>query len=638
MSEHDTNMTTADTSAVAQTLRRMFRGSEDTVLEQGYDGGITRRRFVRDASVAAVAAADLLATTAPASSQPKQRTRQRPTVGVFGGGIAGLTAAHELAERGFDVTVYERRAWGGKARSSEVVGSGRDGRRNLPGEHAYRGEFGCYQSVSDTMKRIPFASNANGVFDNMVGVPRVMFARTRERDLILPLLSLDPRGNSPQNVVDFVFAIAVEMQLKPHEAAYFASRMAVFMSSSEARRHDDWERMSWYEFIGAPRFGEGYKRTLGQFWEFVQGTKSDETCTRYPGSVVESWLIYPLLGRGTTGPVLRMLDAPTNEAWIDPWVAHLRQLGVRLRLGSKVARLDIRRGRIEGALVESPGGRRVVRHDHYVCALPVEYARRLWSPAILSASPRLADMKHLDVGRYNGISYFLRERSRIYEGSILCADSPWSANFVTQQWMWEGDIAARYGDGTVADKLSAVVAGWDKPGVRYGKTAAACSPEELALDLFEQIKQHVNNPGQEPVLTDDMLHSWQIDPGIRRRRGVWKFEDRLVMPRVGTYQHRPGVETDIPNLFLSGDYLDGPWEIANMEAACRNGRRAANAILEDSSSIETPAATAGIYQPPEWQQLRRIDEDRYQRGQPNLFDADLTATQLKELLSGLVKR
>lgn len=47
-----------------------------------------------------------------------------------------MTVAHKLAERGFDVTVYERRAWGGKARSTEVPGSAAGGRRPLPDDTA----------------------------------------------------------------------------------------------------------------------------------------------------------------------------------------------------------------------------------------------------------------------------------------------------------------------------------------------------------------------------------------------------------------------------------------------------------------------------------------------------------------------
>jgi NADPH-dependent 2,4-dienoyl-CoA reductase/sulfur reductase-like enzyme len=54
------------------------------------------------------------------------------TVAVLGGGVGGLSAAHELAERGFDVTVYEARdTFGGKARSLPVPQSGKqrgDGR------------------------------------------------------------------------------------------------------------------------------------------------------------------------------------------------------------------------------------------------------------------------------------------------------------------------------------------------------------------------------------------------------------------------------------------------------------------------------------------------------------------------------
>lgn len=52
---------------------------------------------------------------------------------ILGGGVGGMSAAHELAERGFEVTVYETRPIaGGKARSMSVPGSGTDGRRDLP--------------------------------------------------------------------------------------------------------------------------------------------------------------------------------------------------------------------------------------------------------------------------------------------------------------------------------------------------------------------------------------------------------------------------------------------------------------------------------------------------------------------------
>jgi hypothetical protein len=58
---------------------------------------------------------------------------------ILGTGVAGMSAAHELIERGFEVVVYERNTIaGGKARSIDVVGSGKEGRKDLPGEHGFR--------------------------------------------------------------------------------------------------------------------------------------------------------------------------------------------------------------------------------------------------------------------------------------------------------------------------------------------------------------------------------------------------------------------------------------------------------------------------------------------------------------------
>ena len=85
---------------------------------------------------------------------------------VIGGGIGGLTAAHELAERGFEVHVFERlAAWGGKARSQPVPETGTGGRRDLPGEHGFRFYPRFYRHVVDTMARTPVGGHADGRVD-----------------------------------------------------------------------------------------------------------------------------------------------------------------------------------------------------------------------------------------------------------------------------------------------------------------------------------------------------------------------------------------------------------------------------------------------------------------------------------------
>ncbi|KOG85730.1 FAD-dependent oxidoreductase, partial [Streptomyces varsoviensis] len=105
---------------------------------------------------------------------------------MLGGGVAGLTAAHELAERGFKVTVYEKKALGGKARSMDVPGSARGGRKPLPGEHGFRFIPGWYRNLPDTLRRIPFPGNANGCHDNLVSSSEVMLARIGKEDIRLP--------------------------------------------------------------------------------------------------------------------------------------------------------------------------------------------------------------------------------------------------------------------------------------------------------------------------------------------------------------------------------------------------------------------------------------------------------------------
>jgi hypothetical protein len=145
--------------------------------------GRSRRQFLRDAAITSFATmSGLLGVPVSAGA-----VSPGATVAVLGGGVAGLSAALELAERGFRVTVYERKELGGKARSIPVPRTATGGRRPLPGEHGFRFFPGFYWNLGDTMCRIPFPENQRGTWDNLVRATATRISRSGGRaDLTIP--------------------------------------------------------------------------------------------------------------------------------------------------------------------------------------------------------------------------------------------------------------------------------------------------------------------------------------------------------------------------------------------------------------------------------------------------------------------
>ena len=116
---------------------------------------------------------------------------------IIGGGVAGMSAAHELIKRGFSVEVYEARGIpGGKARSVSVPNSGINGRKDLPGEHGFRFFPRFYRNLPQTMKGIPYGNNRNGTYDNLVQASRELIARADSPNVLT-------LARFPRNLADF---------------------------------------------------------------------------------------------------------------------------------------------------------------------------------------------------------------------------------------------------------------------------------------------------------------------------------------------------------------------------------------------------------------------------------------------------
>ncbi|MEA2405063.1 MAG: hypothetical protein QOE08_1710 [Thermoleophilaceae bacterium] len=590
---------------------------------------MSRRRLLQDGAAVAAAATlggALSADSAAARRRPRvPRSKRGRRVAVLGGGMAGLAAAHELVERGFIVDVYERKALGGKARSIPVAHSASGGRKRLPGEHGFRFFPGFYHHVPDTMRRIPFAGNAHGVWDNLVDATETKSPRTGGRaDGTVFGVAPDPNeARTPDGMRRILMEGLGGHAVPPQEMAYFVERLMVFLTSSDERRFGEWEHVSWWDFIQAEGKSDEYKKVMARgMTRAVVAAKERKASTRTIGNMGEAF-VYCIMGRGNDGAPDRVLNAPTNEAWVDPWVALLKKRGVRFHVGHAVEALDVRGGRIDAARArDRHGRRRWIDADWFVSAMPAERARKLWSPKVLAIDPHLKLMDELFVDWMNGIQFYLRKPLNIVRGHMTFMDAPWALTALTQGQFWANRKYTRdYGDGTVVDSFSVDVSDWDTPGILYGKPAKRCTKQQVAKEVFAQIKLHLNDNGSD-VLTDDMVHSWHLDPSIvwskSRRRN--SNDEPLLVNTVGTWEKRPQARTKVPNLFLAGDYVQTDVDLATMEGANESGRAAVNALLDTSGSKADRVRMYKLYDPPEFEAEKRADAELFRQGQPNALD------------------
>jgi uncharacterized protein with NAD-binding domain and iron-sulfur cluster len=294
---------------------------------------------------------------------------------------------------------------------------------------------------------------------------------------------------------------------------------------------------------------------------------------------------------------------------------------VRFVVGRSVTGLDVKGGRIVSARSRDLRGRsRRIDADWFVSAMPAERARRLWDAPVLAVDPALKGMDDLFVDWMSGIQFYVTRDLGLVRGHMTFVDSPWALTGLTQAQFWpRNEFKRDYGDGTAVDSLSVDISDWDTPGMLYGKPAKQCTHDEIAREVWAQIRTH-HTAGDK--LPDDIVHSWFIDPGIHwvSSRKANRNDTPLLVNTVGTWEKRPQAHTPIPNLFLAGDYVQTDVDLATMEGGNESGRAAVGALLHAAGSSAAPPQMYTLYEAPELAAIKQVDAQRYKAGQPNLLD------------------
>jgi len=549
-------------------------------------------------------------------------------VAVLGAGVAGLTAAQELAERGFQVVLYDAGDIpGGKSRSMPAVGTGGSSRRDLPGEHGFRFFPGFYRHIPDTMQRIPYRDQPLGVLNNLIETSRTLAVTTSRGGFSVPSRATGSFSDL-SSLSDFLVQILMgnALGVPAFEIWHIVYQFLTVLTSCEERRFAEFEYIPWWDFVGASQRSVEFQKYVVQgMVKNLVACRAQDISTR-TGAVTFLQLVLDI----ATASSDRVLNGPTNDVWIDPWVTYLRSLGVELRSRAVVEAFTCTRDRIESIRIREGSAVQEVQADFYVAALPIEVLRRLVTPAMIEAEPRMQGLHKLVTEWMVGIQFYLDRDVPIVPGHVILLDSPWSLTSITQSRFWTGVNLADFGDGNVKSILSLDISDWNTPGVLYGKTAKECTPEEIKTEAWAQFCAHFSADRRDLDAVE--ILDWFLDPAV-----VWtptgiQNREPLFINTAGSWDYRPEAITQIENLFLASDYVRTNTDFASMEAANEAARRAVNGLLDAAGSPARRCSIFTLEEPALFGPLRAYDRARFQLGLPHQMPA------LRGWFEGLLKR
>lgn len=548
-------------------------------------------------------------------------------VAVFGGGIAGLTAAHELAARGYRVDVFERgpgaHALGGKARTQYFRDPTTSAR--LPGEHGFRFFPSFYTLVPDTMRRIPWRADEadvaaalqdmnDNVAQRLVPTSRWGLAREGRRLASFPRR---PPASLPE-LAEIVEGIVLAFgDVAPRDAATLARKLLHYYTRGDVERGEVYERMSFWDYVGGDAMGPRAQHVL------VQTPKTLVAMDAREGNARTLLNLLFLMGtdfarRGQASD--RVLDGPTSETWIDPWVRWLQRLGVRFHFGDggSLHALALDDGRIVGAVTED--GMRV-EADEVVLALPAEALQRvIWRSGLARHDARLARVAQLDMAAITrwmiGVQLYLAHDQPMLDGHLGFCDSAWGLTCVSQGQYWSPSrMQSLASSAGVRGVVSVIATEWHRTAGASGRVASRCSADEVLDEVTRQIARCRGRDGR-PLLDPDEVVARHLDQDTARVHGrITGTRAPLLIHPPGLWHFRPTAATRVRGLTLCSDFVRNDLDLATMEGANLAARLAVNDVLARDGWASADQCRTHRYletHEPRWlRTLKRRSDDRY---------------------------
>jgi isorenieratene synthase len=471
-------------------------------------------------------------TNHPDTALPKALNGTKK-VAIIGGGIAGLSAAANLTERGFSVDLFEKNDYlGGKLGSWQFESNG----EVLQTEHGFHAFFRQYYNLRDFMQRLDIYRHLIPIDDYVIlyeNGKRQGFAGIDQT----PGLNIwDLRKKGVINWTTF---------LSPFSMHYL--KLLRFNPDKTFKKYD---HISFAKFAKQSMMSPHLQLVFNSFARafFAEPDKMSMA------ELMKGFHFYFLSNED--GLIYDVLNDDFEFTFLSPVAEYIRNNGGNIYTNTGIDTIGYQH---EKFIIRDK------QYDYCIIASDVKHTKQLFanSPDLHAFPQFSSQMKQLQTsGRYAVLRIwtdrFENDKSLpffLFTDRLKCLDSI-----------------------TLYHKMEKTSAAWsEQNNGGIFELHSYALPENLLDDTT--IRQQ---------LLDECYHYLPELKGLHIRHEYFQHRDDFPSFQLNNYAHRPSVETEIPGLYLAGDWVKLPTTAMLMEAAYTSGAMSANAIFTREQLQENP--------------------------------------------------
>lgn len=587
----------------------------------------------------------------------------KKTVSIFGGGIAGMTVAHELIEKGFDVIVYEKDdALGGMAKSKR--------NNDIPSEHSWRGYADFYYNALEIMKRIPIKNSCKKEsYQKNITLEEVKKHTTAD-DLwthykgnvydITLFVSSHPGGNiilnaGGKNLQEMWNLYNVKWHNNNNRVLKTLERYKIGVL--EDKEKYDQQATTVFDNLSDKELNflylesnKPYNRQLGvsisdypylfyifskclvsherrEYWfqqyflPFIKDKVSNDTYNYLmygvsgPGfgfdfnTISIEHFVYFIEQNYYTDSIWKVMMKPTSEAWIEPWKEYLESKGVKFFLGAKLEKINYEKKRIVSCVLSD--GKIVTSDEYCLCINP--------NPAIEILKNSGMDelyKQHLLIQTINNqIGFYIAFDKKINfpkdKNAFVIIDSPYNITFYPQDEHWCKNTNL----GKNVKSLWSGTCIIPQEGIQLSRENFIKQVIQQIFDSKSLLEMLGGGNFKENIISAEIYDEWVYKDGqLESTNKKWNNN-------VSNEKHRPEQKTDYENFYIGGSHTKTSINIWTMESAVESGKLVSNLILRKN---DLKLATLVTHQSV-WllKKIQNIDNILYRNNLPNIIDVIL---------------